>query len=808
MLEKRLIAQTCPKAKDENIIFWKDYRITVLQNRLFRIEKNQERTFRDCATQSIWFRNAEKQFFTLDKTNDELQIKTSACVLRVFENFEDCRIRFAETEYEINNSANLKGTYRTLDRCDGNRYIPSRFNPNGVEYDIELENGVCSRNGVAVFDDVNSLSLSDNGEVLPERGQGLDIYVFAYGNDYKAAVRALYSVCGAPPIVPRFALGNWWSRYHEYTDREYLQLINKFKTNGVPLTVATVDMDWHYSAHIDEQLGITRSGKNSPEYVGDGSMGWTGYSWNKYLFPDYKDFLSKVKQSKLKITLNLHPADGVRWWEDKYAEMAKATGKDPQEQKQIAFDFTDPDFINAYFNVLHKPYERDGVDFWWIDWQQGTKSKTDGLDPLWALNHYHYYDIKSSTHTPLILSRYSGIGSHRYPVGFSGDTHITWKTLQYLPYFTATASNVGYTWWSNDIGGHMLGEVSGELYLRHIQFGVFSPINRLHSSDARVTTKEPWYYGNGIGEIAKKWLRFRHSMIPFLYSQSIKTHENGVALIEPLYYEWKDKNAYAFKNEYIFGEQLLVAPVTTPMRKGFSSTSLWLPKGVWTDIFTGDEYVIKKAKKITSYRNLESIPVFAKAGTVLPLSEDSGNSCENPMNLGVWIYSGEGVYTLIEDGRENGNDGVFKTQFSLSTDTEDGKLVQYVSIYGDGDVSVLPHVRRITLYFKNIKQGTATVRFGGVPLDPSERYDDCVSMTVPFCANTACVVKVVYDKKSDIEKAIDRVREIMLSVEGDNLNKNECFATFEKSPTVGKLKKEIKKSNLHQKVKRRLLESL
>ena len=132
--------------------------------------------------------------------------------------------------------------------------------------------------------------------------------------------------------------------------------------------------------------------------------------------------------------------------------------------------------IRDSFKYLHHPNERNGVDFWWIDWQQGSNSKIEGLDPLWMLNHYHYLDNKRNGKRGLILSRYAGIGSHRYPIGFSGDSVISWDSLDFQPYFTANASNVGYGWWSHDIGGHMNGIKDDELATRWVQFGVFSPI--------------------------------------------------------------------------------------------------------------------------------------------------------------------------------------------------------------------------------------------------------------------------------------------------------------------------------------------
>ena len=138
-------------------------------------------------------------------------------------------------------------------------------------------------------------------------------------------------------------------------------------------------------------------------------------------------FLRALHEMNMKVTLNLHPALGVRWFEKQYREMAERMGVDPDTKAPVRFNIADPDFINAYFDILHKPYERDGVDFWWIDWQQGTGSSMAGLDPLWSLNHYHTLDI-AKEHEALILSRYAGIGSHRYPLGFSGDTLMTWKS--------------------------------------------------------------------------------------------------------------------------------------------------------------------------------------------------------------------------------------------------------------------------------------------------------------------------------------------------------------------------------------------
>lgn len=250
MLDSHLKAQTSPVALRENVILWREYRVTVLGCRLFRIEKNRSKKFRDCATQSVWFRNMPKQDFSVEPSDERLSIVTPECTLVLKKRLVDCQIVLDGNVLQINNVGNLLGTARTLDCYDGDRYRPSLESRDGRR--LKLGVGVCSRSGVAYFDDASSLSLGKNGEVLPEKGEGTDRYVFAFGNDYRRAVKALYSLTGKVPLIPRFVLGNWWSRFYAYTQDEYLRLMQKFEDSDIPLTVATIDMDWHYSASLDK----------------------------------------------------------------------------------------------------------------------------------------------------------------------------------------------------------------------------------------------------------------------------------------------------------------------------------------------------------------------------------------------------------------------------------------------------------------------------------------------------------------------------------------------------------------------------
>ncbi|MDE7326995.1 MAG: alpha-xylosidase [Lachnospiraceae bacterium] len=794
MLKKHLIAATAPVADEKNIIVCGKYRVTVLALELFRIEEDGTGTFCDDATQAVWFRNAEPVEYTVERTEHGMgrkkipsdgncmTVRTSRVSLVLREELENSEIIFADgATVPLFGGGNLKGTYRTLDCCDGDLWIS--WQPGKEEsHPIKLLDGVVSKSGVAVYDDSASLLLNAQGMVEQRKHRETDLYVFAYGHNYRDAVRALYSLCGAPARVPRWALGNWWSRYHAYSQEEYLELMGMFEEEDIAFTVATVDMDWHPSENLPA-----------------GVDGWTGYSWNRELFPDYKEFLRHLHRMNLHVTLNLHPACGVQYIEEQYQEMAGRLGIDPETKKTVEFDFTNSDFINAYFELLHKPYERDGVDFWWIDWQQGTDSKLSGYDPLWGLNHFHFLDL-AKEREGMILSRYCGVGAHRYPVGFSGDTIVTWKTLKYLPYFTATASNVGYTWWSHDIGGHMGGEKDNELYVRFLQFGVFSPINRLHSSKSDIFSKMPSAYKNGAGEIAKKFLRLRHAMLPFLYSAACGTAEKGLALIEPMYYAYPEqKEAYECGGEYLFGQQLIVAPVTEKGdASGMAVTEVWLPEGRFTDIFTGDQYA--GGGWYGMVRFLDSMPVLAGEGAFFVLDgAPRGNRTELPEKLRVLAFPGKGEYSLTEDAKN----GRAVTRF-WSEEEKNGEWTVHFLLKDKGNI--LP-VRSYIFELRGIARGAVSVTVNGKDkefyLDHRDGYTRVHLSQVEN--GEVCELRVRETMGRD-ERLRIRFAEKLSFLECENGRKSELFDAFCKCTNEKERRKVVEDSGLPVRYRKFLLD--
>ncbi len=614
------------KILDENVILDGQYRFSVITDRIIRIEKSKSGAFVDLPTQVVMHRNIGSPLFKFEIKEDKVIIVTR-CTEFIYDKKKDKEYVVVNGEGvdASRNLRNLKGTVRTLDFRLGS---------------VRLNNGIFSKSGVAEIDDSKSYIIDEEGNVKEREFPEKDVYVFNFGEDYLGGIKEFYNLTGYTPLLPKYVLGNWWSRYYAYKQDEYIALMDKFKEKEVPITVATIDMDWHLvkdapKDKYTKSYGITLNG-------------WTGYTWNTKLFPDYKQFFKDLQERKLAITLNLHPCDGVRYFEAQYEDMAKECGVDPTTKQRVVFNLEDPTFRNAYFDILHHPYEKDGVNFWWIDWQQGKRTKLSKLDPLWLLNHYHTLDIDRDGNKGLILSRYCGPGSHRYPLGFSGDSIVAWPSLKFQPYMTATASNIGYSWWSHDIGGHQFNRGNPDIYVRWVQFGVFSPINRLHSSNVSLS-KEPWNYPDWAEEIAIDYLRLRHKLVPYLYTANMLTAKEGIPLMMPMYWKEQSPSAYSAKYQYYFGSEMIVAPVVsrpTKTENRMSPVTFYIPEGTWTDFFTGKKYT---NGWYTESKPMNLLPVLVKEGGIIPMLVEEKKNDLSFENLEVRVYAGKNEYTMYDE---------------------------------------------------------------------------------------------------------------------------------------------------------------
>lgn len=781
--KKRFLWEFSPKALNENIVKGKCYRFTVLTDFLIRMEYSETGIFEDRATQTVFFRDFPKCDYAVTVNAETLVIETKAMILTYIINQpfnkDTLNIELKIEPYTKwcfgNDLENLGGTAKTLDNADG---------------EIPIGDGVCSKKGIAVLDDSDKMPLGNDGWITVRDSQETDCYVFCYGFNYIGAVKDFYRLTGAPSLLPAYALGNWWSRYYAYTQQEYLELMDKFKENGIPFSVGVIDMDWHITK-IPEELKDTDKRH---------SNGWTGYSWNKELFPNYKEFLKNLHERNLKTSLNLHPASGVGCHEDMYTEMAIANNIDPKTKQRVYFDVLSKEFMQTYFDILHHPYEQYGVDFWWMDWQQGTNywwihdenlpkiecDPREQVDPLWLLNHLHILDImRDGNKRPMFFSRYSGPGSHRYPVGFSGDTYVTWESLKFQPKFTATASNIGYSWWSHDIGGHHLGYRDDELYIRWLQLGVFSPINRLHSTKSRWLDKAPWNYKEETERIAAEWLQLRHRLFPYIYTMNYRNHSELLPLVQPMYYSHpKCEEAYLISTQFWFGSELVVSPIIEKNDNvvDLGKAEVWIPKGDWFDFFDGTYYSINQDKKFNVYRSHDVMPVFAKAGAIIPMAnyEKGDNRLFNCQNMQVLVFPGaDNSFFLYEDAGE-GDDykkGAFaKTEMQLSW----GQKTSFTIKSAQGDLSLIPAKRKWKIGLRGYNQSinlNVLINNKSVFFDVNtEPQTNTVWVTVDALVTDNVVILI--DGKSlmnDNADVLKRCEKLLISAQCRNTLKDEIW---------------------------------
>lgn len=591
-------------------------RITVLTSRLIRCEYQAEGKFEDRPTQWVLNRDFPEVAVTRNESDDQTVIKTDALTLTHQKDGRPFRASNLSIEMKRGdsdsvtwkfgdaNTDNLGGTARTLDECDGavNR---REAKP------LEIHPGIFSRSGWAIIDDADSLVLNEeNLPVERDRGAVQDFYFFAYGSDYESGLRDFYHLTGHTPLLPEWSLGIWWSRWEKYDETDLRRIIAEFEEHEVPLSTLVIDMDWHV---VENPY----------------TSGWTGYTWNKKFFSDPAAFFDEIHAKGIHACLNLHPAGGVHPHEDAYTAFAEFMGMDPADKDPIPFNPTDPKFLEGYFKYLHHPHESMGVDFWWIDWQQGRKTPFGDLDPLWLLNHLHSADIaRDGQRRPFTFSRWCGSGAHRYPIGFSGDTLRTWRTLKYEVEFTHRAANLGYGWWSHDIGGFARGLKNDELYLRWVQFGCFSPIFRLHNAGDPTVDHRPWSKESRFRDPVLEALKLRRALHPYIYTQSKVNADGGLPLVRPMYYEDASDEGYQWPDQYLFGPDLIVAPVTEAVHPetGYTTVPVWLPGSEWCEFFSGR--IFQEGRVHPVHAEFDTIPVFARAGSIIPQRSSDGSSIE------------------------------------------------------------------------------------------------------------------------------------------------------------------------------------
>ena len=674
-----------PIADPSAIVVQADVRFTVLTPRVIRLEWTEDQIFEDRASLTFVRRNLSVPSFQKDIEDGWLILKTEALTLRYrvgsgafTEN--NLRITFQHGETPrvwhpgLEDTGNLLGTTRTLDRTDGSAFMWNPYEDEdeekeageeeaGRRWPIRLDPGVISRDGWLVIDD-SQRPLFDNSDwpwVTPRPIKNhQDWYFFGCGYDYRQALYDFTQLAGKIALPPRFIFGYWYSRWWPYTDQSFKELVEKFESLDIPLDVLVIDMDWHITCLPE----FFKEGRRIDDQA-KGMTGWTGFTWNQDMFPDPEGFIRWTDSKRLKTCLNLHPASGIQPHEKKYPDMARAMGIDPASRKYVPFDIVDKKYAQNYFDIIVHPLEEMGIDFWWLDWQQWSTTNIPGVNPTFYLNYVHFTDMqRQGKKRPMIYHRYGGLGNHRYQIGFSGDTKVSWASLDYQPYFTATAANVGFGYWGHDIGGHHLDDTQNdpELFTRWFQFGIFSPLLKTHATLDRSIKRKLWEYPHDTFFHLRDLIHLRYALIPYIYTAARNAYDSGISICHPMYYDYPQQDeGYRFKNQYMFGEELLVSPVTHPIGEDslFTFQHVWLPEGQWYEWTSGIR--LEGGRVIKQPFTVTEIPVYVKAGAIIPMQPRMDRSDEKPVDpliLNIFlgasgstrIYEDEGINQNYKNG--------------------------------------------------------------------------------------------------------------------------------------------------------------
>ncbi|MBP3461216.1 MAG: DUF5110 domain-containing protein [Bacilli bacterium] len=670
---------TRSKARDENIIKGDKYRFTVLSERLIRLEYSDNGVFVDEPTELVLYRDNEKVKFEFQDNDKYILIRTKYFKLTYLKNkpFSGSKINpIANLKVELLNSDRIWYYGHPEIRNYGTPYLSFEDTDNK----LKLKKGLYSIEGFASIDDSKSKILNQNNELISREGNNIDIYLFMYLNDYLDCLNDYYKLTGYPPLVPRYSLGNWWSRNLNYNDYTVKEIVDEFSEKEIPLSILLLDKKWH----LNEYNGKTVD---------------TGFTWNNDNFVNPQYMINYLHSKGIRLGLNINPTEGIYPFEKNYNNIKNALNI---EDEIIPFNVYNINFIREYFNYLINPLINDGVDFLWLDIDY-KKNK----DMLWALDNYHYlYSSLDYKKRPFILTNNSNIAEHRYPVTYSGKTIVSWDTLRMIPKYNMLTTNIGNSFYAHDIGGYYQGMEDNELYTRFVQLGIFSPILKFGSDDGKFYKREPWKWSYKTYKITKDYLTLRHNLIPYLYSESYKYHKEGKPLIIPLYYEQPE--AYddpIYNNEYFFGSEFFISPILKVKDYVMNRVihRFYLPEGTWYDYVTGKRFA--GGKQYLSFFKDEDYPVYVKAGAIIPLGHNENiNDTNPPKNMEIQIFPGKSnTYKLYED---DGISELYKKGYYLLTAIEYTYVKNNYTVIVrplEGKSGIIPDKRNYKFNFRNTK---------------------------------------------------------------------------------------------------------
>lgn len=478
---------------------------------------------------------------------------------------------------------------------------------------------------------------------------GRKVYQVVGGKTWEDLVKNYTALTGRQPMIPRWSLGNFSSRFGYHTQKQVLETVQKFKDEKIPVDAVVVDLYW-FGKPIQGTLG--------------------NFEFDKDNFASPQQMVDLLRKENVETVLITEPfvlKTSSHW---KEAVEKKILAKKP-DGNPYEFDFYfghgglidiyNPEgyqwFKNIYKNLLNMKIA--GI---WGDLGEpeahpsqllhatGTADQvhnTYGSD--WAKLVYNSFKEYTSLR-PFILMRAGYSGAQRYGIiPWTGDVSRSWGGLKNQPEISLQMGLQGIAYMNSDLGGFAGDQIDDELYTRWLQYGIFQPIYRPHAGEA--VPSEPVFRTEKIKNLAKKAIELRYAMLPYNYDLAYRNHKTGSPLMKPLFFtEPENKQLSTYSAAYLWGDDFLVSPV---VKQGNKEQEVYFPKNSnWFNFYTGEKFSGGTYKKITLTEN--NIPTFVKGGAIIPLAKPMQNTKEYDANsLEIHYYTDP---TVIKSEKEIYND--------------------------------------------------------------------------------------------------------------------------------------------------------
>lgn len=497
----------------------------------------------------------------------------------------------------------------------------------GYESESELMNYtmpiVISSNQYMIhFDNapIGYLDLDSKGDntLTYETISGRKTYQVIAGDSWFDLIDNYTDLTGKQPLPPRWALGNFSSRFGYHSQKETENTIAKFKEEDIPVDAIILDLYW-FGKDIQGTMGNLEVYKDS--------------------FPDMKQMVSDLKSKGVKTVLITEPfvlSTSKKWQE---ADQKQILAKDTiGNSARYDFYFGNTGIVDIYkkegrdwFWNIYKEILGYGVKGLWGDLGEpevlpswvafGNNKKADEIHNIyghdWAKLIFEGYKKEFPNERPFILMRAGYSGSQRFGmIPWSGDVNRTWGGLQSQTEIALQMAMQGLAYMHSDLGGFAGANLDDELYTRWLQYGVFQPIYRPHAQEE--VPSEPVFRESKTKARAKKSIELRYRMLPYNYTLAFQNNQNGSPLMRPVFFEEPQNEKQLVNAEtYFWGEDFLVTPIISPDVK---EKQIYFPKNhVWFDFYTEEKVSGGQTKTVSV--TMESIPTFVKAGAFIPLTE-------------------------------------------------------------------------------------------------------------------------------------------------------------------------------------------